>query len=98
MRCMQACSTPPMYWSTGIQLPIFLGSSGSLSFFGSMYRRKYQLDSKKGSKVSVSRLAGPPQDGPGRGAGQGVPLLAGVGQIFGKNHGKVPDGNGDDAA
>jgi len=65
MRCMQACSTPPTYWSTGANRRIFSGSSGARSFFGSMYRRKYQEDSTKVSNVSVSRRPGFPQEGHG---------------------------------
>lgn len=44
---------------------LFSGSSGARSFFGSMYRRKYQEDSTKVSNVSVSRRPGFPQEGQG---------------------------------
>src|SRR3989344_5196948 len=56
---MQACSAPPIYWSTGIQYSAFFLSNGSLSFLLSQYLKKYQLLSKNVSIVSVSLLAFP---------------------------------------
>ncbi len=63
IRCKMACSTPPMYWSTGIQASAAANENGSASFQGSVKRRKYQDESTKVSMVSVSRRAGPPQAG-----------------------------------
>ena len=61
-RCRMACSTPPIYWSTGSQW-----SAAALSIApsasGAAKRRKYQAESTKVSKVSVSRSAGRPQAG-----------------------------------
>jgi hypothetical protein len=58
-----ACSTPPMYWSTGIHRATASVSNGLSSFHGSQKRRKYHAESTKVSIVSVSRTAGPPQMG-----------------------------------
>src|SRR6478609_7992259 len=58
-----ACSTPPTYWPTGIQSLIFCGSKGPSVNWGDTNRRKYQDESTKVSMVSVSRLAGPWQEG-----------------------------------
>ena len=63
MRWRMACSTPPMYWSTGSQRAAASGEKGASSFHGSANRRKYQDESTKVSMVSVSRRAGPPQAG-----------------------------------
>ena len=63
MRWRMACSTPPMYWSTGSQRAAAAGSKGASSHPGSVKRRKYQEESTKVSMVSVSRRAAPPQDG-----------------------------------
>src|SRR3990167_9204984 len=54
-----ACSTPPMYWSTGNHLLTFSVMKGCLSSFGERYRRKYQLESTNVSMVSISRRAIP---------------------------------------
>src|SRR5919112_6878161 len=62
-RCRMACSTPPTYCPTGIQSLIFSGSNGPSWYCGETNRRKYQDESTKVSMVSVSRLAGPWQDG-----------------------------------
>src|SRR3954454_9092018 len=51
-----------MYWSTGIQYSAALRSN-AIGARAEQKRRKYQEDSKKVSKVSVSRTAGPPQEG-----------------------------------
>src|SRR3989338_3030939 len=56
---MQACSAPPIYWSTGIQYSAFFLSNGSLLFLLSQYLKKYQELSKNVSIVSVSLLAFP---------------------------------------
>ena len=50
IRWRMACSTPPMYWSTGSQR-------------SSAKRMKYHDESTNVSIVSVSRTAGPPQTG-----------------------------------
>ena len=55
---------PPMYWSTGSQSSITALSSG-FSSRGVVKRAKYQDESTNVSIVSVSRLAGAPQDGQG---------------------------------
>src|SRR3989344_4315333 len=58
-RCITACSAPPMYLSTGMNCLIFNLSKISLLFLLSMYLKKYQLESKKVSIVSVSLFAFP---------------------------------------
>src|ERR1700733_4306838 len=57
-----ACSMPPIYWSTGSQYSTSRFSN-AVSARGEQKRAKYQEDSKKVSKVSVSRRAAPPQLG-----------------------------------
>ena len=57
-----ACSMPPIYWSTGSQYSI-AARSKALSAWGEAKRAKYHDDSKKVSKVSVSRTAAAPQRG-----------------------------------
>src|SRR3569832_1181013 len=52
-----ACSTPPIYWSTGIIRLTTAGVVGAVSFHGSVKRAKYQDESTKVSMVSVSRCA-----------------------------------------
>src|SRR3989304_6441358 len=93
MRCMHAGSTPPTYWATGANRRIFSGSSGARSFFGSMYRRKYQEDSTKVSKVSVSRRAGFPQAGHGTRSQRSAPAR-GVprSRVYGRSSGGGPGG------
>src|SRR5438552_3125553 len=49
--------------STGSHRRTASGDHGSSSSCGEVYRRKYQDESTKVSRVSVSRFAGPPQDG-----------------------------------
>ena len=58
-----ACSTPPIYWSTGIQHLCSFMPNGSLSFILSVYLKKYHDESTKVSIVSVSRLALPEHSG-----------------------------------
>ncbi len=58
-----ACSTPPIYWSTGIHRATASCSKGNVRFFGSVKRRKYQEESTNVSIVSVSRTAGSWQTG-----------------------------------
>src|SRR5271169_1881135 len=58
-----ACSMPPIYWSTGSHWSTALRSVGAVAIQGSVKRAKYQDESTKGSMVSVSRRAGPPQLG-----------------------------------
>ena len=58
------CSMPPLYQSTGPQYSrASLDATAALSLWGSIYRRKYQLEPAHWGMVSVSRLAGPPQQG-----------------------------------
>src|SRR5437764_14808145 len=57
-RCKTACSTPPIYWSTGIQYSAAARSNGT-GARAEQKRRKYQDESMNVSKVSVSRVAGP---------------------------------------
>jgi hypothetical protein len=57
-----ACSMPPMYWSTGIQY-LARASSIAPALSGQAKRAKYHDESTKVSMVSVSRLAGLPQEG-----------------------------------
>ena len=54
-RCRIACSTPPMYWSTGISRSTAARVVGAFSFHGSVKRAKYHDESTKVSIVSVSR-------------------------------------------
>src|SRR5438132_7662820 len=61
-RCSTACSTPPIYWSTGIQYSA-ASRSKATGARAEQKRRKYQDESKKVSSVSVSRRAGPLQVG-----------------------------------
>src|SRR5579864_9120701 len=56
-KCRIACSTPPIYWSTGIIRFATAGVVGDFSFQGSVKRAKYQDESTKVSMVSVSRSA-----------------------------------------
>src|SRR3954453_9005617 len=58
-----ACSTPPTYWSMGIQVRVCSGSKAPPGKSGEQNRRKYQDESTNVSIVSVSRAAGPPQVG-----------------------------------
>src|SRR5258706_8684831 len=60
-----ACSTPPIYWSTGIIPFTTEGVVGAFSFHGSGKRAKYHEESTKVSMVSVSRLARRPHCGQG---------------------------------
>ena len=62
-RCRIACSTPPIYWSTGIIRFATAGVVGAFSFHGSVKRAKYHDESTKVSMVSVSRTALPPHCG-----------------------------------
>src|SRR4029453_19074112 len=62
-RCRMACSTPPVYWLTGIHRSTSPGSNGHVSSCGEQYRKKYQEESTNVSIVSVSRFAAPPQLG-----------------------------------
>src|ERR1700727_651939 len=62
-RCRIACSTPPIYWSTGIIRFATAGVVGDVSFQGSVKRAKYQDESTKVSMVSVSRTALAPHCG-----------------------------------
>ena len=62
IRCRMACSTPPMYWSTGIQRGDRVCENGASAFHGSQKRRKYHDESTNVSIVSVSRTAGPAAD------------------------------------
>src|SRR5258707_15299978 len=62
-RCKIACSTPPIYWSTGIIRFTTEGVVGAFSFHGSVKRAKYHEESTKVSMVSVSRCALPPHCG-----------------------------------
>src|SRR5437868_8267902 len=61
-RCKTPCSTPPIYWSTGIQYSAAARSKAT-GARAEQNRRKYQDDSKNVSNVSVSRSAGPRQRG-----------------------------------
>ncbi len=61
-RCRIACSTPPIYWSTGSHAAAAFASTGS-ALAGLQNRAKYQALSTKVSNVSVSRTAAPPQAG-----------------------------------
>ena len=54
---------PPLYQSTGLQYSRASLLARALSLWGSIYRRKYQLEPAHWGMVSVSRLAGPPQQG-----------------------------------
>ena len=54
---------PPLYQSTGLQYARASLEARALSLWGSIYRRKYQLEPAHWGMVSVSRLAGPPQQG-----------------------------------
>ena len=54
---------PPLYQSTGDQYSRASLLARALSLWGSIYRRKYQLEPAHWGIVSVSRLAGPPQQG-----------------------------------
>ena len=63
IRWRMACSTPPMYWSTGSHSATASSEKGASSLVGSAKRRKYQDESTKVSMVSVSRRPGPPQAG-----------------------------------
>src|SRR5689334_18596779 len=62
-RCRIACSTPPMYWSTGRYRSTTGSVVGARSFHGSVKRAKYHEESTNVSIVSVSRVAGPPHFG-----------------------------------
>ena len=53
-----ACSIPPTYTSTGIHLFTFSALKGACLLWASRYRRKYQEESKKVSRVSTSLVAG----------------------------------------
>src|ERR1700690_2975966 len=53
---------PPIYWSTGIQCPIFVLSRG-YSSLREQYLTKYHEESTNVSIVSVSRRAGLPHAG-----------------------------------
>src|SRR5258707_13872005 len=64
-RCKIACSTPPIYLSTGIIRVTTEGLVGAFSFHGSVKRAKYHEESTKVSMVSVSRLARRPHCGQG---------------------------------
>ena len=57
------CSMPPLYQSTGDQYSSASLEASAVSLWGSIYRRKYQLDPAHWGMVSVSRLAAPPQQG-----------------------------------
>ncbi len=54
---------PPLYQSTGSQYFNASMVANSLSLWGSIYRRKYQLEPAHLGMVSVSRSAGPPHLG-----------------------------------
>ena len=54
---------PPLYQSTGPQYSSASLDTSSFLLSGSIYRRKYQLEPAHWGMVSVSRLAGPPQQG-----------------------------------
>ena len=62
-RCRIACSTPPIYWSTGSMRSTTLRVVGAAAFHGSVKRAKYHDESTKVSMVSVSRRASPPHCG-----------------------------------
>src|SRR5215203_1769965 len=62
-RCRIACSTPPMYWSTGSHLSASAESNAFESSWADRKRRKYHDESTNVSSVSVSRRAEPPQRG-----------------------------------
>ena len=62
-RCITACSTPPVYWSTGSQYRPACGSKGRWASRGLTYRYWYQDESMNVSIVSVSRSASPPHCG-----------------------------------
>ena len=57
------CSIPPLYQSTGSQYFNASGLASALSLCGSVYLKKYQEDPAHWGIVSVSRFAGPPQQG-----------------------------------
>ncbi len=61
-RCSTACSTPPIYWSTGSHASISFGSTTS-SECGEANLAKYHEESTNVSIVSVSRRASPPHSG-----------------------------------
>ena len=54
---------PPLYQSMGDQYASASLEARALSLWGSIYRRKYQLEPAHWGMVSVSRRAGPPQQG-----------------------------------
>ena len=54
---------PPLYQSTGPQYSRASLLAMASGLWGSMYRRKYQDEPAHWGMVSVSRLAGPPQQG-----------------------------------
>ena len=62
-KCIQACSGPPTYLSTGSILSTFSLSNAILSFLLSTYLIWYQEEQTNVSKVSHSLLAGLPQQG-----------------------------------
>ena len=62
-RCRIACSTPPMYESTGAHLDASAVGNGSVAPFGARKRRKYHELSTNVSIVSASRSAGSPVSG-----------------------------------
>src|SRR5262245_35115426 len=62
-KCRMACSIPPQYKSTGVQVAARSGENGSLLSWGLVYRNQYQDESTNVSSVSVSRRAGPPHCG-----------------------------------
>ena len=63
IRCMTACSAPPVYWSTGVQRSVMARSTGPSIRSGDRYRNQYHEESMNVSIVSVSRRAGPWQRG-----------------------------------
>ena len=62
-RCRIACSTPPMYESTGAQRSASAGENGWVWSPGFRNRRKYHELSTNVSIVSASRRAGSPVSG-----------------------------------
>src|ERR1700675_3299887 len=56
---MIACSTPPVYWLTGIQRSTSSRRNGPSSSPGEQYRKRYHEESTNVSMVSVSRRASP---------------------------------------